>query len=66
MPLHIDCDFCGAELDEQGGLLFGPPVDGRPEKKHLCGECYDSVMVPCRKNLECIGEMRHPGECYNE
>lgn len=66
MALHINCDFCGAGLDEQGGLLLGPPVDARPLKEHLCGECYDSVMVPCRKTPECVGDIRHKGECYIE
>lgn len=64
MAIHIDCSFCGEELGEPGGLFFEPPVDGRSEKKHLCRECSDSVMVPCRKNLECAGDIGHRGDCY--
>jgi hypothetical protein len=49
MSLVIHCDRCGNELNQFGGLLFSPPgSDGRPEKRHLCVDCYAVVFAELR------------------
>lgn len=47
--LWITCDSCGDDLEDQGGLLFGPPrlIDfgsiPQAAKYHLCVECFETV-----------------------
>lgn len=45
--LKIDCRRCGAELDEPGGILLGPPDDaiGDVRKTHVCEPCYAEVFA---------------------
>ncbi len=46
MAIEVICIRCGEELDEPGGLIFGPPdaLDGRTVKLHLCVGCYSLVQ----------------------
>jgi hypothetical protein len=45
MAIAPECDFCGNELVEFGGLLFSPPdADGRVDKQHVCVECYGRIV----------------------
>lgn len=46
--MTFDCIKCGGEIEEPGALLFGPPeedFDGMVMKDHLCGTCYERVMI---------------------
>lgn len=46
--LKLDCDKCGEELGDPGGLAFGPPhstgVEAVAVKYHLCLECWKLFM----------------------
>lgn len=46
MSLKIQCDMCGGELMEPGGVLFSPPIsDGfKIRKIHACIVCWDILM----------------------
>lgn len=38
------CDSCGKELDEFGGLIFGPPdPQGTVVKFHVCQKCFKTL-----------------------
>jgi len=44
MAIVLFCDACGSELNEVGGLLFGPPdAFGMTRKQHLCVTCKKEV-----------------------
>ncbi len=43
MSIKVNCDFCSKELDEQAGLIFGEPINKRPEKYHLCIVCTRQI-----------------------
>lgn len=39
-----NCDKCGNELKEFGGILLSPPdKDNKVVKDHLCVKCYDTI-----------------------
>lgn len=47
--LKVACDGCLTDMEESGGLLFGPPVNtperiGYCMKLHLCRTCYEYVF----------------------
>lgn len=44
--IAVTCAECGQELDEPGALVFGPPVDGRVEKFHVCVACWRPLTGP--------------------
>lgn len=44
--IAVACAECGCELDEPGALMFGPPVDGRVEKFHVCVACWRPPTDP--------------------
>lgn len=42
--IRAKCAACGKELDEPGGILFGPPeANENVRKRHLCLVCYAVV-----------------------
>lgn len=50
MALHVICDMCGKELDEQGALLFSPPHASAGEfptsrKLHACRTCWTRLWA---------------------
>ena len=42
--LHLECEVCKQPIDRPGGLLFGPPDDGRCRKIHVCHSCWFAVV----------------------
>lgn len=44
MPLYIKCDFCHKELDEPGGIVLYPPLNGFVRKVHVCQECVWKIF----------------------
>ena len=45
MVIKPICDKCRNELDDFGGILFGPPdKDSKVEKFHLCKNCYGEII----------------------
>lgn len=41
-----NCDKCGCEQDRPGALVFSPPYnDSTVTKFHVCGSCWDDLMV---------------------
>lgn len=50
MAIKPNCDKCGSELKEFGGILFGPPQNGGEVKKnHLCVDCYNEIEKMLKK-----------------
>ncbi len=46
MAIKPVCDFCKAELDDFGALLFSPPDESDSVRKfHLCKKCYEKVIA---------------------
>lgn len=44
--LHVTCNRCGHAITEFGALVFSPPLpDGRPEKWHICVDCWPAVRA---------------------
>lgn len=44
MSIKPICDSCEIELEEFGAILFGiPDENGKVEKFHLCGKCYNEI-----------------------
>jgi len=39
-----DCFLCDIELKNFGGILFGPPIDDRCNKHHICADCYGYII----------------------
>jgi NMD protein affecting ribosome stability and mRNA decay len=65
--IEVNCGWCGVELDEPGGILFGiPDADETVPKRHLCTECYTAIVMTIEtpKDIElppcpmCGGELR--------
>tara|TARA_B100000745_G_scaffold260880_1_gene184602 strand:+ start:13031 stop:13180 length:150 start_codon:yes stop_codon:yes gene_type:complete len=49
MAIKPDCDKCGNELKDFGGILFGPPdKEGTVKKSHLCVDCYNQIKKELR------------------
>lgn len=45
MAISVTRLRCHCELEEPGGLLFGPPNEERKaSKSHLCAKCYPKVL----------------------
>jgi hypothetical protein len=42
--MKIKCDKCYGTLTVQGGLVFGPPYEGRVLKYHLCEACFERFI----------------------
>jgi hypothetical protein len=51
MSIDVECVACEIILKTPGGLLFGPPDvnSGHVMKYHLCGRCYDRIMVVIKR-----------------
>lgn len=47
MPLFIECDRCGSELNEPAAVVIGPPnaETHHAPKLHLCISCYKSFCT---------------------
>jgi len=38
------CDYCKAELNDYGALLFSPPdKENKTLKIHICKKCYEEI-----------------------
>ncbi len=52
MAITPNCDNCGEELKEFGGLLFSPPnKENKVEKFHLCVNCYEKIQEALEKTV---------------
>lgn len=43
--INVTCSKCGVALYEPGALVFGPPVDNKAEKMHICIGCWNSLRA---------------------
>ena len=50
MSLKLYCDVCSSEINEPGGLIFGPPIAGWSLKYHICKECWWALSHILNKN----------------
>lgn len=45
--IKVQCEKCGDELNEVGGLALSPPhsvIEDRVSKIHLCLKCWDEFI----------------------
>lgn len=66
MAIEVICAKCEEELDEPGGLIFGPPdaIDGKAAKLHLCVDCYSLVQFSIMSKAPTIPMMHEEGKDY--
>lgn len=46
MSIQVTCYFCNQELNENGALLFSPPIKltGVCDKFHICQKCFKTII----------------------
>lgn len=46
MSIKPLCEICKKELNDFGAILLSPPDNSNQvEKKHICKECYNQLII---------------------